>query len=238
VSFVHGRHAEVVAADRDLTPYFRDASLSASKDTADATTFRSDWRSHLSGLRSATIDLGGLYESVATDHVRGELTVDLPAVVTVGSGGLKPGDRAWLINAHTTSLDLSSPVGDVVAMDWSLQSTDPVFTGVGLKDVTAAVTAAGSGTVVDLGAAATGAPWCLHWHLVAINATNLTLSVQDSADGLTDWQPISGVTSGAQTATGAGRVVGTGNVRRYVRLAWTGTAITSATFTAAFARIS
>lgn len=235
--FVHGRRCEVIAQEYDLTEFFRSSSLSADVDTAETSTFRKDWKTFVPGMAGGTISLDGLYDTDRTDELHGYLAQLLPLVATVGPGGLKTGDLARMIRAHSTSLSNSAAVGDVVAISWALQSTEEIYFGHALNDVETAITGDGAGPSIDTGAAISDAAWCLHWHLTDLDGTGLTLAVEDSPDGSTDWQPISGVTTGAQAAVGAGRVTGIGDVRRHIRVAHDITG-TSANFAAAFARRS
>lgn len=89
--------------------------------------------------------------------------------------------------------------------------------------------AAANGTSLDYGAAVgTTAFGCqLYWQLFAFTGTSVTLTVQSSTDnGAGDaFATVTGATSGALTAVGAGRVA-TGasvNVERYLRIVTTGT---------------
>lgn len=236
MAFHHGKECEVLVGSVDLTEYFRGSSVSGEKDTAETTAYRNDWKTHVAGTRQSTIDLDGLYDPTRSDDIYAHFDTDTAATATIGPAGLKAPDLARLITVHSTAWTESAPVGDVVAMQWSLMSTAEVFNGWALKDVETDITADGSGTVVDTGAAVTAASWCFHYHLLAIDAGTVVFIVQDSADGTTDWQPITSVTSGSLAAPTAGRVTGTGNVRRYIRVSSDLTTATSVTFGAAFAR--
>lgn len=96
-------------------------------------------------------------------------------------------------------------------------------------------TSATNGTSID-GSASTSFGWAMAYHLTAISATNVTIKVQDSDDN-SSFSDVSGATSGSLTAVGSGLIVSsssTATVRRYWRVATTGTSITSFTFVVNF----
>lgn len=97
-------------------------------------------------------------------------------------------------------------------------------------------TTATNGASLDFGATSTLFGWQAYAHLIAFTGTNVTLTIQDSADNAT----FANLTGGAFTAftgIGAQRLEGgrTATVRRYVRVATSGT-FTSATFLVNFVR--
>jgi hypothetical protein len=237
MSAQHGKHTEVLVADLDVTEFFNSANFNADVDTAETTTFRKDWKTHIEGTAGGTIELSGFYDTALTEDVEAFLGLGTPLVATVGPAGLKPGDLARLALVESTNYSESSPVGDAVSCAWSMLTTDRVEFGVSLKDIEVEITAAGNGTSFDRGASAPTASqtWTFHYHLLDLDATNVTIVVEDSANN-TDWAPITGATSGALTVEGAGRVSGLGTVRRYIRVAYTPSGgATSALFGAAFA---
>lgn len=237
MAFRHGKDAEIVVNQYDVTGLFNEVGYSVENDTAETTTFRQDWKTHIAGLNGGEIELSGFYDTVRSDEIKAYVGQETPIVATIGPAGLKVGDFARMMRAQSTAYEESSPVGDVVSMSWTLMSTEEVFHGYALKDVEAGITGDGTGAAVDTGAAVTGATWALQWHIAALSATNLTITVEDSADGTTGWAPIAGVTSGAQTVAGSGRVTGVGTVRRHVRVAHdVNGGASTATYTAAFAR--
>lgn len=116
------------------------------------------------------------------------------------------------------------------------QSTDyGVEWGVQLSAGQRTDTAATNGASID-GTASTAFGWQAYAHLVAFTGTNITLTIQDSADD-SSFAALAGGGFTAFTAAGAQRIQGArdATVRRYVRLATTGT-FTSATFLVNFIR--
>jgi hypothetical protein len=94
----------------------------------------------------------------------------------------------------------------------------------------AAHAGATNGTPVDL-AASTSFGLQAYLHVHAFTGTSVTVVVQDSADGSTDWQPVTGAGFTAVSAAPAAQRIQTARdatVRRHLRIASTGT-FTSAT---------
>lgn len=97
-------------------------------------------------------------------------------------------------------------------------------------------TTATNGAVLDFGSTSTLFGWQAYAHLIAFTGTNITLTIQDSADNAT-FATLTGGAFAAFTGIGAQRIEGgrTATVRRYLRVASSGT-FTSATFLVNFVR--
>jgi hypothetical protein len=116
------------------------------------------------------------------------------------------------------------------------QSTDyGVDWGVQLTPGKRTDTAATNGASID-GAASSAFGWQAYAHLVEFDGTDITLTIQDSADDAS-FATLTGGGFTQFTAIGSERIQGArdATVRRYVRLATTGT-FTSATFLVNFIR--
>lgn len=237
MAFSHGRNCELAVDEFDITELFRSMTFNADVDTADTSVFRQDWKTFIPGMAASTVTLDGLYDEAREDEIRDRIAIATPFVATVGPAGLAVGDLVRMLEVNSTNMTESASVGDAVMLSWALQTTGEVSFGRSLSAPTVEVTADGNGAAVDQGAAITGALWVAHFHLFNLDATNVTLTVQDSADGSTDWQPITSATSGSLTAVDVVRVTGTGTVRRYVRASWdVNGGNTSATFNVSFSR--
>lgn len=94
-------------------------------------------------------------------------------------------------------------------------------------------TATASGTGLD-GTAATTFGGQAYLHVSAFTGTNVTVKLQDSADNAS-FADVTGGAFTAKTAVGFERIAITGTIRRYVRLATTGT-FSNATFLVNFVR--
>lgn len=237
MAFAHGKTCELVVDEIDFTELFRSMTVTNDRDTAETTVFRKDDKTFVGGTAAGTISLDGLYDEAREEEVVDRLAVETPCIATVGPAGLDVGARARLALVTSTNVTGTSGVADVVLLNWALQATGGVRFGWSLSKPTTAVTGDTDGAAVDTGAAVTGALWVAHFHLHEVSATNVVLTVQDSANGSSGWANIASVTSGALTAAGAVRVTGTGTTKRYVRVAadFTGGASTGR-YTVAFAR--
>jgi hypothetical protein len=238
MAFAHGRTCELAADGLDITELFRSAAFQADADTSESTTFRKYDKTFEVGQRQSAISLDGLYDEARQAEVEARL-IAAPFIATVGPAGLAVGARARLMEVNTTNVTETSGIGDVVMLTWALQSTGVTGYGYALSKPDTAVTGDTNGAAVDTGAAVSGALWVAHFHLHAISATNVVLTVQDSADGVSGWANIASVTSGALTAIGGVRVTGTGTTKRYIRVAsdFTGGASTGR-YTVGFSRIA
>lgn len=237
--FAHGSTCEIAVDEFDVTELFRGSTFQTAVDTSESTVFRKTDKTFEVGQRRSTISLDGLYDPTRQAEVEARLTTATPFVATVGPAGLAVGARARLAYVTSTDVTETSGISDVVLLAWSLQSTERVGYGYALAKPDTAVSGDTNGAAVDTGAAVTGALWVAHFHLHALSATNVVLTVQDSADGSTGWANITSVTSGALTAVGAVRVTGTGTTKRYLRASadFTGGASTGR-YTVAFSRIA
>jgi hypothetical protein len=162
---------------------------------------------------------------------------DLLAPVTLAVSGTTLGNRVALLQAKTTSYEVSSPVGDVVSVSYDAQADGGIDYGVSLAAL-GAVVATTSGTAVDNAASsANGGLAQLHVTANSWNA-NATFKVQHSADNST-WADLATFTVVATTVTTSERVaVSAGTtVNRYLRAQVTLAAGTgSITYQTSFAR--
>jgi hypothetical protein len=216
MAFAHGSKCELWLNGADVSPYFRSADVSFDVDSAEATTFRSDWKMYEVGTAGAAVDAEGLYDPAQVPDLEGLLQVTPGSVLTVGPAGLRAGDRARLLSALTSAFAESAAIGDVVSIAWSTIADLPVGLGHVLEPM-AEIEADANGTTLvgPLGGTTTGA--IAHLHVTAVSADDeLDVKLQDSANG-TDWADITGGAFATVTAPGAERLVIPGTIRRYVR---------------------
>lgn len=228
MAFKHGKNTKVAFGGDNLTTYFNEASLSASAETAQTSSFGSTAHSYVIGLTDGTISLSGLFDG-ATGAVDEKLQGALGSedqYVLVLPGGDGSDARALFCKCESTSYEVSSPIGDVVSVSAEFQADGGVHGGDYLRASTSdttfdGITAGGAavtenGTAKD-GAAASSAGGVGQVHVMA-NTLNvaLTVKVQHSVDNVTwvDLITFSSVTAGTETAE---QKSVTGTVNRYVR---------------------
>jgi hypothetical protein len=106
------------------------------------------------------------------------------APVTIGYNGTTLGNRVTILKAKTTSYEVSTPVGDVVAVSYSAQADGGLDQGVSLAAL-ASVSATTTGSSHDNSASsANGGVAQLH---VTVNTrdADATIKIQHSADDST-----------------------------------------------------
>jgi len=216
MSFVHGSNTEVWIEGVNASAYFNSADFAVDVDTAETTTFKKSWKTHISGAYQSTIELGGLYDPTY-QTIQDALPDSLPIIVTVMPGGGESiGDNARLARVIATSVKESSPVGDVVAFSASLIADTTVGLGKVLHP-DSVETSDGSSTSVDNGASTTAGA-VAHLHILDISGGDtITVTIEDSANN-SAFSTIGTFT--LDDAVGAERLVINGTVRRYVRVTW------------------
>ncbi len=236
--FKHGSSAELWLDELDVSSYFRALDVAVDVDTADTTTFKKRWKTAIPGAVASTVETEGLYDP-ALVAIKDTLAADPGAVLTVGPAGLAAaGDLARLVSVLTTAYKESSPVGDVVAFNWTAMADGTVGFGRVLAPL-AAVTADANGTTVDDGSSSTTGA-IAHLHATAVSTGDtVDVTIEDASvpsGGGANWATIG--TFAQVSAPGAQRLVIAGTVRRYVRAVWnvTDDGAPSITFGVALAR--
>lgn len=231
MAFKHGKDTEVWLHDIDLTSFLNSLDLKADTDTAETSTFGNDWKKFIPGQSGAVVDFAGLYDPDQTS-VNDTLTASAGSLLTHGPAGMvAEGDAARLMTILATAYGESAAVGGVVAFKWSVLADGSLGFGVCLHPLAQAASAS-NGSGVDGGASSANGGFA-HLHVTAIT-DDLDVTIEDSADGSTDWQTIATFTTAS--AVGSERQAIAGTIRRHVRATWDPNAGT-ATFGVALARL-
>lgn len=241
--FRHGKNTKVLVGAFDLSAYFAEATVAASVETAETTTFGAAGgsKTYVTGLNDATLSLSGMFDGDANaiDEVLvGILGSDTPVNFTVAQdGGMVLGARCVLGQAIDTKYDLSSPVSDVVKSSADFQFDAGASRGIILAPL-ASISATGNQTSVDNSTStANGGTAMLHVPANTRNG-NITIKVQHSSDNVTfaDLVTFTVVSSTTKTSERVSVASGT-TVNRYLRAQYTVAGSTgSATIAVAFAR--
>lgn len=236
--FRHGKNTAVFYNGADLTRFFNEASVSQDIETAETTVFGDDAKTYITGLKDGTLSTSGMFDGVA-GGVDATLSAVIGAeasdVVTYCPDGAVAGRRSYSLAARETSYEITSPVGDVVAVSMEAQADGGIDRGV-LLTVNSTVSASASGSSSDNSAGSSdGGVGYLH---VTANTRDgaSTFTVQHSTDNVSfvDLVTFSSVSA---SATGGQRVAVSGTVNQYVRAQHIpGGSSGSVTYTMAFAR--
>lgn len=234
MAFSHGKGTVVLVGASDLSCYLNNVDWSATADTHETTTFCQDAKTYIPGLKDATASLSGLFDGDqdAVDEVLAGVLGGTAQVVTIGVEGMVAGKRCRMLKALESEYSVSSPVGDVVAVDASIQADGGILAGVSLQALTA-TTGTGNGTSVDHGAA-TSNGGVAHLHVTDFIGSGGVIKVQHSADGNTWVDLLTFTTINAATVE---RQEVSGTVNRYLRAVRSSGTFIGITHAVAFARL-
>lgn len=147
----------------------------------------------------------------ALQYCRGT-TAGAPAAAMIGKqityDGNRPNDGSFTLGVNA--------VANGFGLEWGQQLTAGKLTQ----------GAAGNVASVDQITVSTAFGWAAYLQVFAFTGTSITVAIEDSANN-TDWTALSGATFTAASAVGSERITAgptsTATVRRYVRVATTGT---------------
>jgi hypothetical protein len=238
-TFRHGKSIKVFVDEFDFSSYFNDVSASTMVETAETSTFGSDAKEYIPGLKDGTVSLSGMFEGTedvgTDDYFSAVLGTATKQKVIVAPEGHGLGGRAVMLESDATSYEVSGAIADVVQASAEFQSSEGVEHGVILSSG-AAVSSTGNGTGVDNGAATTNGG--VGYLSVPVNTRNgnVTVKIAASADNSTFADLITFTVVSSATKTSE-RVEVTGTVARYLRVSYTVAGSTgSATPIVAFSR--
>ena len=216
-TFRHGKKTSVLLNGTDMSPFLNEATQTQEIETAETTTFSDDDKTYITGLADGTISTSGLFDSTAgaSDAVLSGLIGEEDNTFTVLPEGATAGRRSIIANGQLTSYEVSSPVGDVIAISAEVQADGGLFSGVALNGLESISASAVTASVDNTTATTSGALANLH---VTSNTRDgsSTFKVQHSADG-SAWADLISFTGISASATGGESITSTGTVNRYLR---------------------
>ena len=220
MAFIHGKDSQVIHGVNDLSSYLNDASVSADVEVAETTAFGSSAKSYIVGLKDATVSASGMFDgaSGAVDAVlAASIGSDTLAPVTIGYNGTTLNNRVSLLLAKTTSYEVSTPVGDVVAVSYSAQADGGADQGVSLAALTS-VSATTTGTANDNGASSANGGMAQVHVTVNTRSTTSVIKIAHSSDNSTFADLVTFTTVGIGATTSERSLVAAGTtVNRYLR---------------------
>lgn len=222
MAFIHGKSATILFGQYNLSTYLNEVAVSQAIEIGETTTFNSDAKTYVVGLRDGTASLSGLFDggTGAVDEVlQAAIASDTTDPATISPGRAAVGNVAYLVDSHTGNYEVSSPVSDVVSVSVDIQAEGGFDRGVMLTNGTA-ISSTSSGSAVNNGASSPrGAVAHLH---VTSNTRNGTIvvKVQHSSDNIA-WVDLITFTTVSATSTTTQRSTVTGTVNQYVRANYT-----------------
>lgn len=235
-TFRHGKNTVVLGDTSDLSQYLNSVSATNDVETPETTTFGSAARSFIVGHKDGSVSFEGLYEGGETtgvDYILNTAIGDGP-IMSVSGDGAGVGRRAILLDAKSTSYEVSSPLTEVVAISGEAIADGGLDYGVWLA-CQSAITTTLTGTSVDNAASSSGGG-VAHLHITANSNSGTTVAkVQGSADNST-WADLVTFTTVAITTKAVERKTVSGSVPRYLRCLVTPAGSGSLTVSIAFSR--
>jgi hypothetical protein len=240
MAFIHGKDSVVLHGVYPLTAYLNSASASQDVEVAETTAFGASAKTFVTGLRAGAVSASGMFDgdANATDEVlAASIGSDTLAPVTVGPNGVGIGSRVIILQAKTTSYEVSSPVGDVVAVTYAAQADGGVDGGISLASLASVSSSTNHASQDNSASSSNGGIAQLH---VTANTRSAAcdFKVQHSADNST-WADLTTFTQVASSSTTSERetVAAATTVNRYLRAVSTLTAGSGAvTYQISFAR--
>lgn len=174
------------AVGTDLTGASNKVELSGEYEEKDKTTYGSNgWKEVTAGLGSAQLTGEGFWEAGADNSfVDNASWASLGGTGpwSVGPVGAAVGDLAYLVNALRSEYGFLGAVGDVAPWKGKASSAWPLVRGQFAHPPGTARTSSGTGTGVQLGAAAAGRRLYASLHVLGASGTTPTLDVVIESD--------------------------------------------------------
>lgn len=230
---VHGSKTEILFNGFFVSTYFKSYTNSFNRDKAETSGFTSTTKSYVGGLQDATVALEGYFDGAAdaADQLMSAWVNGGDDVISYFPYGTTPGltSIGYSMLAQSSKYEIKTDVGS--AAEISVEATaskDSSGTGVdrgfvAVKNQTVAAT--GNSTSYDNAVATTaGAALVVHGRTTG---SSMTVTLEDSADNVS-WATVAGASLAFSGGTvpdpneDGKRIVVSGNVRRYTRVAWTG----------------
>ncbi len=196
-------------AGADLTGQTNKVDFEGTLNDEDKTTFGSQgWVERVGGLRSAKVDVDGLWwagdAGQPDDRIWADLTggTSVPMTLCGTSGAV--GTPCYVTKALDLSYKIGTKVGALLPFSVNTMTDGPVGDGNILHPQGTARTTTGNGTAVQVGAVLTGQRMYLGLHVLSIAGTGtptITVAVQSNVDN-TFGAPTTRATFTAATALG------------------------------------
>jgi len=220
-TFRHGKSTAVFINGTNMSAFLNSASSTMAIETAETTTFGDQDKTYITGLSDGTVLMSGFFDSSAgaSDAVlSGMIAVEDNAVSIFPMGNIiaRP---ATVANGQMTAYDISSPVGDVVALTAEVQADGGLFYGFDLVGAEVTTTTGTTASQDNAASTAGGLSVNLHVHANTHDGTTI-VKIQHSADDSVFVDLVTFTTIGAGATTGENIAI-SGTVNRYLRASYT-----------------
>lgn len=173
---------KIFFAGADLTGFSNKVDLPTTAEPLGSTTFGSGgWNERVGGLFDMQGSIEGFWqagdESMPDDNFWTSLGTNAIPATFIPTGGTTDGDLAYVTKVFEARYDLSGQMGQLVAWAADLQGNAPVARGA-VAVTSAARTATGTGTAVQMGAVGTAQRLYANLHVFAATGTSPTLAVK------------------------------------------------------------
>jgi hypothetical protein len=215
------------AVGADLSGASNKIELSSEHEDKDSTNYRSGgWKEVMAGLGSAEIAGEGQWEAGDPSMVDDSSWADLGGL---GPYTVCPTDSvvaalAYFTRGMRADFTFGEAVGEIAPWSGNVKSSWPLVRGQIAHPPGTARTATGSGTALELGAAATGQRLYAALHVLSASGTtpSITARIESDADGAFA-SPTTRLTFDAAAAAGGQilRTDGTAITDTHYRVAWT-----------------
>lgn len=239
MSVIHGSKTQVRVNGRDLTGYLKTFDLADTIDKADTTVFSNTAKTCIPGLRDGTIKAGGFWDgalNAVDDVMLAALGASTDSIWTLWpSGEHAVGDVGYAAACVETTYGVRAVETDVIAVSADANANHGIDEVKSHHPLASEATGTIDSASVD-GSAASTAGGVSYLHVTALTATNIVVTVEDSADNAS-WATL--ITHSTVVAAGASARIAlatTATVRRYTRSQAVITGAGAATYSHAFSR--
>ena len=216
---IHGKATGILMGGYDLTSMLNSISTPQSLGVNEVTPFGSTAKTYIAGLADATVSMSGFFEgdATATEELLDAVSDSAEAIIVSYGRALVAGQDVKFSNVIRSAFEVSSPVGDAVAISGAAQADGVLVTGKLLAALQTISSSPTNGASQD-GAASTSAGGKAVLQVTA-NTRNgdVTVKVQHSADNST-WADLATFTAVATTVVTSEVIVLPSTINRYTRV--------------------
>lgn len=219
MAFSAGKSAAFYINGLNLSAYFREVSLSGSRDLGDTSAYGNSTHTYLPTLRNGTLSAEGYSDGTASgiDAKLQSFDTDTNTIYTFWYAGDAQGNSGWAMQAEQSEFGTTTPVDGIVTVSTTAQS-DVGMEGVkSIHALGAETSFPATGTTLDSGAGTTNGG-SAYLHVTAFTGTDVTISIRHSTDNFSASDDQLVAFTATTSAPSAQRVTFTGTVRQYVRV--------------------